>query len=325
MVVACTGFFDGVHRGHRAVLNEVKRIASEKGCKSAVITFWPHPRAVLQQDAVRFRLLNSLEEKQKLILSLGIEDVFILPFDKEFAKQSTEEFFRKYLRVKFGVRTLVVGYDHRVGSDINQTQEEMFAIARKLGINPVRVEKFGEGDIEESLISENVNFRADNLVIKKEKINISSTKIRECIINGDICHANHMLGYRYQLEGVVVEGQRIGRTIGFPTANIKLYEPLKLLPGDGVYAVWVETQGKTYKGITNIGTRPTVSFGNEKTIETHILDFDEDIYGLSLKIEFAGRLRNEQKFASLEELKLQLFKDRESSLDFLPDNGIKLR
>ncbi len=325
MVVACTGFFDGVHRGHRAVLDEVIRIASSKGCKSAVITFWPHPRAVLQQDAVRFRLLNSLEEKQKLLHSIGIDEVHILPFDREFARQTTEEFFRKYLKVKFAVRTLVVGYDHRVGSDLNQTQEEMFAIARNLGINPVRIEKFGEGDIEDSNLKGTRDFRADNLVIAKEKINISSTKIRECLENGKIEHANYMLGYRYQLEGVVVEGQRIGRTLGFPTANIKLYEPLKLLPSDGVYAVWVEAFGKTYRGITNIGTRPTVSFGNEKTIETHILDFDEDIYGLSLKIEFAGRLRNEQKFASLEELKLQLFKDRENSLEYLPEDGIKLR
>ncbi|MDO9680299.1 MAG: bifunctional riboflavin kinase/FMN adenylyltransferase [Bacteroidales bacterium] len=325
MVVACTGFFDGVHRGHRAVLGEVCRIASEKGCKSAVITFWPHPRAVLQQDAVRFRLLNSLEEKQKLMHSLGIDDVFVLPFDKDFAKQSTEEFFRKYLKVKYAVRTLVVGYDHRVGSDVNQTQDQMFEIARKLGINPIRVEQFGSSDIDDTHFKESYNFRADNLVVTKDKNNISSTKIRDCISNGNISQANYMLGYRYGLEGVVVEGQRIGRTIGFPTANIKLYEPLKLLPADGVYAVWVEAQGKTYRGITNIGTRPTVSFGSEKTIETHILDFDEDIYGLSLKIELTGRLRNEQKFPSLDELKIQLFKDRENSLEFLPDNGIKLR
>ncbi len=306
MVVASTGFFDGVHKGHRAVLERARDIARKQGMESAVITFWPHPRAVLQQDAAKFRLLTTLEEKRKLILSLGIDNVHVLEFDKEFAKQSTEQFFVNYLREKFDVTILVVGYDHRVGSDLNQTQEEMFGIARKAGIEPVRIKEFGNGFMGEHTI-------------------ISSTKIRECIVNGKIDIANDMLGYRYGMEGVVVEGQRLGRKLGFPTANMMLYEPLKLLPEDGVYAVWVESLGKTYKGITNIGTRPTVSDVNEKTIETHIIDFDEDIYGLSLKLEFVYRLRDEQKFSSLPELSEQLAKDREKALSLLTDSHVKLR
>ncbi len=306
MVIASTGFFDGVHRGHSAVLERVCSLAKEQGSRAAVITFWPHPRAVLQQDAARFRLLTSLEEKRKLLHSVGIDDVHVLTFDRDFARQTTEQFFRKYLKDLYGVTTLVAGYDHRVGNDLDQTQEQMFEIAKSVGITPVRVEE---------CVSRNNG---------KQTI-ISSTKIRESLLGGSIERANTMLGYRYGLEGVVVEGQRIGRTIGFPTANIMLYEPLKLLPADGVYAVWAESLGKSYRGITNIGTRPTVSNMSEKTIETHILDFEDDIYGLSFKIEFVRRLRNEQKFASLQELKEQLVKDRESAMTILPENFEKLR
>jgi len=267
MVVGSTGFFDGVHKGHQSVINRVCAIAKEQGCKSAVFTFWPHPRAVLQQDAAKFRLLTTLDEKKNLLLNYGIDEVIVLPFDKEFANQTTREFFKNYLLDRYGVSTLVVGYDHRVGCDPAQTQQEMFEIAKELGINAVRVEEVSSDD--------------PNLII-------SSTKVRELLLEGNIKQANLLLGYRYGLEGVVVEGLRIGRTIGFPTANIMLYEPLKVVPGDGVYSVWVDYHNKTYRGITNIGIRPTVGQGNERSIETHILDFDEDIYGLPLKIEFVG-------------------------------------
>ena len=304
MVVAATGFFDGVHRGHRAVLEKISSLAKEQGEASAVITLWPHPRTVLQQDAAKFRLLNSLEEKIALIKSFGIDEVFTLKFDKEFASQSTEEYFREYLIKRLKVKTLVIGYDHRVGSDINQTQEEMMAIARELGINPVRVDEYTEN--ESGLV-------------------ISSTKIREMLLAGDMATANNLLGYRYGVEGVVVEGMKIGRAIGFPTANMRLYEPLKVLPSDGVYAVWVQTSGKTYRGITNIGIRPTVGINNERTIETHILDFDEDIYGLSIKLEFVAKMRDEVTFSSLDDLKAQLHKDRDNSYLYLSDNNITMR
>ncbi len=304
MVVAATGFFDGVHRGHRAVLDTVIGIAAKQGKIPAVVTFWPHPRAVLQQDAAKFRLLTTLEEKKRLLGNLGIGQVHVLPFDKEFAAQTTHQFFQKYLVGMFGVTTLVAGYDHRVGNDLDQTQQQMFEIAKSLGIEPVRVGEF-----------ENT----------KDHVVISSTKIREALCGGDIPFATSMLGYRYGLEGAVVEGRKIGRTMGFPTANIKLYEPLKLLPANGVYAVWVEVQNKIYKGITNIGTRPTVSLGNEKSIETHILGFDEDIYGLPLKLEFVKRLRAEEKFGSLDELKTQLEIDSGSANAILTGQSVKLR
>lgn len=304
MVVAATGFFDGVHRGHRAVLDKICALATSQGDTSAVITLWPHPRTVLQQDAAKFRLLNSIEEKISLLKNYGIEEVHTLPFDKEFASQTTEEYFRNYLIKKFNVRTLVIGYDHRVGKDTNQTQEEMMEIARTLGITPVRVNEYMES--ESGLV-------------------ISSTKIREMLQLGDIESANTLLGYRYGLEGVVVEGMKIGRGIGFPTANMRLYEPLKVLPSDGVYAVWIESSGKVYRGITNIGKRPTVGINNERTIETHILNFDEDIYGLSIKIEFVAKMRDEVAFSSLEELKSQLYKDRENSYLYLHEKKIRMR
>jgi len=304
MVIGSTGFFDGVHKGHLSVIKKVCSLAKEQGCKSLVFTFWPHPRAVLQQDAAKFRLLTTLEEKKNLLLNYGIDEVIVLPFDKEFANLTTREFFKNYLVDKYGVTTLVVGYDHRVGCNLNQTQKEMFEIARELGVNPVRVDEVSSDN--------------QNLII-------SSTKIRECLLRGDIEQANSLLGYRYGLEGVVVEGLRIGRTIGFPTANMRLYEPIKLVPGDGVYSVWVGYHNRTYRGITNIGTRPTIAQGNERSIETHLLDFDEDIYGLTLKIEFVSKMRDEKRFESLEELKTQLHKDRDNSLNYLPTNGIKLR
>jgi len=304
MVVGSIGFFDGVHKGHQSVINRVCTIAKEQGCESSVFTFWPHPRAVLQQDAAKFRILTTLEEKKNLLHNYGIDNVIVLPFDKEFASQTTREFFKTCLVDKFDVKTLIIGYDHRVGNDLNQTQEEMFEIAEELGIKPVRVEEVSSGN---------------------KDLKISSTKIRELLLLGSIELANLFLGYRYGLEGVVVEGKRIGRTIGFPTANIRLYEPLKITPGDGVYSVWVEYNNKTYRGITNIGTRPTIALGNERSIETHILDFDEDIYGLTLKIEFVSKMREEQRFASLDDLKAQLLLDKENSINILPVNGIKLR
>jgi len=294
MVVAATGFFDGVHKGHRKVLSELCRVAADEGKESAVITFWPHPRNVLQQDACNLRLLNSLDEKERLVKDLGVDKFITIPFSREFSKLSTKEFLDIYLKQKYDVSTLIIGYDHRLGSNANQSQNEMMETARSLGINVVRVEEF--------LIDDNI---------------ISSTKVRNLLTVGDITSANDFLGYNYELNGVVVSGQRLGRTIGFPTANMKLYNPLKVVPGNGVYAVWAEVFGKSYMGMCNIGTRPTVADSNERTIETYILNFNEDIYGLDLKIKFVGKIRDEKKFTSLEMLKEQLEKDRVSTFKML--------
>ncbi|MEG0518718.1 MAG: bifunctional riboflavin kinase/FAD synthetase [Bacteroidales bacterium] len=298
MVVAATGFFDGVHKGHKKVLSLLCALARQEGKKSAVISFWPHPRSVLQQQAYNLRLLNSPEEKKDLIKGVGVNKFITIPFNKEFSNLSTERFLVQ-LHDKYDVSTLIIGYDHRFGHDY-VSQQEMISLAQKVGIKIVRVEEFVQNDHI-----------------------ISSTKIRKLLQAGDVAGACDLLGYRYGLRGVVVSGEKVGRTIGFPTANMELYDPLKIIPADGVYSVFAQVLDQVYIGICNIGTRPTVGENKERTIETHILDFEEDIYGLDIKIEFVDKIRNEQKFPSLEMLRSQLLKDKEFAYNLLKDKIVK--
>ena len=295
-MIATTGFFDGVHLGHRLVIERLVSLAHERGDESLVVTFWPHPRAVLQDGARELRLLNSLEEKKELLRNLGVDRVEVLDFTRSFAALTAEQYLRDILRDRFGVTTLLMGYDNRLGSD-RLTADKLRPKASAMEMELIELEPFGQGghrfaDVHPSLT------------------HISSTVIRKSLEEGKVEEAAEMLGYGYALRGVVVAGNRLGRTIGFPTANMKLYEPLKLVPGRGVYVVEAEVLGKKYRGMTNIGLRPTVG-GSSTTIETHILDFDEDIYGLPLRVTFLRRLRNEVHFPSLEALKDQLEKDRE--------------
>nr|ACM90984.1 riboflavin biosynthesis protein RibF [uncultured bacterium URE4] len=287
-MIATTGFFDGVHLGHRLVIERLVSLARERGDESLVVTFWPHPRAVLQDGARELRLLNSLEEKKGLLRNLGVDRVEVLDFTRSFAALTAEQYLRDILRDRFGVTTLLMGYDNRLGSD-RLTAASLKPIASSIGIELVELEPFGMGEHPQT---------------------VAATVIRKSLEEGKVETASEMLGYGYALKGVVVAGNRLGRTIGFPTANMKLYEPLKLVPGRGVYVVEAEVLGKKYRGMTNIGLRPTVG-GSFTTIETHILDFDEDIYGLPLRITFLRRLRDEVHFPSLEALKDQLEKDRE--------------
>lgn len=286
-MIATTGFFDGVHSGHRLVIDRLVSAARERGDKSLVVTFWPHPRAVLQDGARELRLLTTLEEKKSLLLGLGVDQVEVLDFSRRFASLTAEQYLRDILQARFGVTSLLMGYDNRLGSD-RLTAVDLGPITQKLGM--------------ELIVADVRSVPPDP---------ISSTRIRKALEIGDIAAANQMLGYGYALEGVVVAGNRLGRTIGFPTANMKLYEPLKLIPARGVYAVQVSVLGQTYRGMTNIGLRPTVG-GTVPTIETNILDFSEDIYGLPLRITFLRRIRNEVQFPSLEALKAQLVLDRET-------------
>ena len=291
MAVAATGFFDGVHLGHKQVIDQLCAVARERGEESLLVTFWPHPRSVLQQDADRLRLLSTLQEKRERCLSYGVDRFEVLPFDRAFSGLSAGTFIREYLVNRLGVTALVLGYDHRLGHDAFSSTEEMMETVAACGVTPVRVEAFSEG----------------------LDVVISSTQIRRALFAGDVVLAERMLGYRYGLHGVVVAGNRIGRTIGFPTANMQLYEPLKLVPADGVYAVRVRVLGQVWQGVCNIGLRPTVGAGGARTIETHILGFDQEIYGLDLDIEFCARLRDERRFDSLEALKEQLCIDRKKA------------
>ena len=318
VAVVTTGFFDGVHLGHRRVLETVVSSARERGEEAVVVTFWPHPRTVLQQDARDFRLLTSLEEKKALLAAAGIDRTEVLPFTREFASLKADEYLC-LLQQRYGASLIVMGYDNRIGSDKVTAREicSSHAVASRplpavgwappsypaeggqrpgnhisplpvVAVEPCHSERSPKGGVEESPIS--------------------STRIRKALEEGDVEAANGMLGYEYGLHGVVVAGNRMGRTIGFPTANMQLYEPLKLVPQNGVYAVNVEVTGNVFRGMCNIGTRPTVG-GTARTIETHILGFNEDIYGLPLRVRFLRRIRDERKFPSLDALRAQLEQD----------------
>lgn len=286
MVVA-TGFFDGVHLGHRLVLERLVAASRSRGEKSAVVTFWPHPRNVLQDDARNLRLLTSLSEKKELIESLGVDKVEVLPFTRAFSRLTTREYLEEYVKGRLGGTAILIGYDNRIGGDL-LGPDEIERVAREVGLEVFRTDSLGT----------------------PEGVVVSSTKIREALASGDVVSAAGMLGYEYSLLGVVVAGNHLGRKIGFPTANMRLYEPLKLLPGNGVYHVEVESLGRHFKGMCNIGTRPTVNAGTDRTVETNIFGFDEDIYGLDLKVTFLRKIREERRFESLDALKAQLERDR---------------
>ena len=287
MVVA-TGFFDGVHLGHRLVIEQLVEAAAVRGDESMVVTFWPHPRNVLQKEARSLRLLTSLHEKKDLLLDMGVDRVEVMPFTKDFSRMTTREYLRE-LMDRFDAKAVLIGYDNRMGCDADGA-DQVAAVAHDLGLEVIRTQ----------------------MVPSEQGYAVSSTKIRERLEAGDVRAASAMLGYDYTLHGVVVAGNRLGRTIGFPTANMQMYEPLKQVPGNGVYFVKVETLGRNLYGMCNVGCRPTVSSGNHRTIETHIFDFSEDIYGLDIKVTFIEKLRDEVRFESLEALRSQLEKDKET-------------
>ena len=304
MAVVTTGFFDGVHLGHRHVLSALVSAARERGEEAVVVTFWPHPRTVLQQDAREFRLLTSLEEKKALLLAAGVQRVEVLPFTRDFAALTAMQYL-ELLRDRFGATLVIMGYDNRIGSD-KQTASEICA-AQAVASRPLPniVVQCTTQWAPPSYAAEGGHRPAQHTPLRPS---VSSTQIRKALEEGRVEDADGMLGYAYELYGVVVAGNRMGRTIGYPTANMQLYEPLKLVPRNGVYAVEVEVLGQTFRGMTNIGTRPTVG-GTARTIETHILDFNQDIYGLPLRVRFLRRLRDEQKFPSLDALRQQLALD----------------
>jgi riboflavin kinase/FMN adenylyltransferase len=293
--VVTIGTFDGVHLGHREVISELKRISALSGGDSVVFTFDPHPRIVVSPQEDSLRLLSTKEEKISLMEKIGIDHLVIYPFTIEFSKLSYNEFVSTILVGKMKISSLVVGYDHRFGE------------GRKGDFNSLE------------LLSKSLNFKVEQLsqLLVDNKV-VSSSKIRSALEAGDISKANHFLGYYYTLSGKVIEGMRLGRKIGFPTANIVASDRHKLVPADGVYAVLVETGGKVYQGMLNIGIRPTVNYNaNHKSIEVHIFDFDSDIYNSEITLFFIEKIRDEQKFASIDELRLQLIKDRFVSINIL--------
>ena len=294
MVVA-TGFFDGVHVGHRLVIEQLVKAAAARGDESMVITFWPHPRNVLQKEARSLRLLTTLAQKKQILHELGVDRVEVLSFTKDFSAMTMEQYLRHIMK-EYGATAILLGYDNRMGSDAANS-DQVARTAEMLGLEVIRTE----------------------MVPSQQGYAVSSTKIREKLEAGDVRRAAEMLGYDYSMHGVVVAGNKLGRTIGFPTANMQLYEPLKLVPGNGVYFVKVKVLDRELYGMCNIGCRPTVGAGNARTIETNIFGFDEDIYGLDIDITFIARIREERKFDSLTELKAQLELDRNECLAILSE------
>ena len=290
MAVVATGFFDGVHLGHRRVIETLVSSARQRGEEAIVVTFAQHPRAVLQQDARSLRLLTSAEEKEAMLYALGVDRVETLPFDRAFARLTAETYIRDILAARLGATVLVLGYDNRIGSD-RLTPDAITPIAESLGLEVIVVSPV-----------EAVS------AVAPENRPVSSTKIREALERGDVEAANAMLGYAYLLRGVVVGGKQLGRTIGFPTANLRLYDPLKMIPARGVYLTEVKVLGRHHWGMTNVGD----------IIETHIFDFDEDIYGLDLELRFRRYLRPMREMESLEALKTQLAADEADCRESLP-------
>ncbi|MDM8159148.1 bifunctional riboflavin kinase/FAD synthetase [Labilibaculum sp. K2S] len=286
--VVTIGTFDGVHLGHRKVIRRLQELAQKVNGETVIFTFYPHPRLVLNTEDNGLRLINTLEEKKVLLEATGIDHLVVYPFTKEFSKLTYVEFVEKILVKQLGMKYLVVGYDHRFGHNREGKYEDL------------------------KIFADQLNFKIERQdVLNMDAINVSSTKIRNAIADGDIQMANKYLGYRFFIKGDVVNGKKLGHTIGFPTANIDPQESYKLVPKDGVYAVKVDVDDKRYLGMLNIGVRPTVNNQlDNRSIEVHILDFDKDIYYKNITIHFYQRIRNEQLFASLDELKAQLALDK---------------
>jgi riboflavin kinase/FMN adenylyltransferase len=287
--VATIGIFDGVHTGHRFILERLKVQAKKHQGESVVVTLWPHPRIVLNQDIQLFTLLHSREEKLRELEHSGIDHLVIIPFDKTVASLTACEFTQKYLVDRLGIDVLLVGYDNRFGRDRKGDPD---GLARCAEENAFRIEKLPEFHTAHG--------------------RVSSTLIREAILKGDLDTAEAMLGYHYYLSGHIVEGNHIGRKMGFPTANIHPTDPNKLIPLNGVYAIRAELAGRSLGGMLNIGFRPTIdSAAAVKTIEAHLFDISGDFYDEKIVIHFVKRVRNEMKFRGLDELKIQLGKDKD--------------
>ena len=285
------GMFDGGHLGHKYIIDELKKVGSENNLETAILTFWPHPRFVFNPDE-DLKLLNTVEEKKVLMEQYGINNLFLKEFDDEFRNLTGEEFVRQILIGKLNVKYLIIGYDHSFGKN----KSGNFELLQKL--------------------SQELDFEVEQMeAINIHENNISSTKIRNALLAGNIKDANEMLGYSYSVSGTVVHGKKLGRTIGYPTANIKA-DSIKLLPKKGAYIVEVFIKEKQYKGMLSIGTNPTVN-GEKLTVEVYILDFNEDIYDQNITVKFRDFLHEEIKFEGLDQLIEKLDEDKRLTEDFL--------
>lgn len=285
------GTFDGVHLGHKKIIERLTKFSPSENT-SLVLTFFPHPRMVLQGDS-DLKLLNTIEEKAALLEKAGLENLIIHPFDQSFSELTAEEFVKNILVDQFNIGKIIIGHDHRFGKNRSADIHDLMAFGKKYHFD---VEQISAQEIDE--------------------VSISSTKIRNALHDGNIALANEYLGYNYFLTGTIVKGKQLGRTIGFPTANLKIDQNYKLIPQNGVYVVKSSIEGQTVFGMMNIGTNPTVG-GQTQTIETNFLDFEGDLYDKNLTIELLHRIRSEEKFDSLDALKNQLAQDRLTTQNYI--------
>jgi riboflavin kinase/FMN adenylyltransferase len=291
--VLTIGTFDGVHIGHKKIIDQLNEEATKIGGESVLFTFFPHPRMVIFPESHGLKLIQTQEEKLEKLKEMGLQNVIVFPFTFEFSRLTALEFVRDMLVNQLHVKKLVIGYDHQFGKN------------REGSIHFLR-------DVAETYEFEVIEIPAQDIAA----VHVSSTKIREALLSGDIEKANDYLGAPFELIGNVVKGKQLGRTIGFPTANLKLANELKIIPQNGVYAVKVFYQENCFEGMMNIGIRPTIESENDTTIEVHIFDFDQTIYGESLRVELYKKTRDEQKFNGIDALKNQLKSDEISIRTF---------
>lgn len=296
--VVTLGTFDGVHIGHQRILDKLIVSARVLGCESLVLTFFPHPRMVLQQD-VEIKLLNTIEEKSLLLEKIGIDNLVIHPFDAVFSKLTAEEFVKDILVEKFNIKKIIIGHDHRFGRNRTANIDDLI--------------RFGEiyGFEVEQISAQEIN-----------DVSISSTKIRNSLDAGNVSLANQYLGYAYFFSGTVREGKKLGRTIGFPTANIEISQAYKLIPKNGVYIVSSVIEGQMIYGMMNIGVNPTVG-GKTQSVEVHFFDFNQDLYKKMITVVIHEKIRDEQKFVSVEALRKQLEQDKLTSLHYFSNQSLQ--
>jgi len=290
--IVTVGTFDGIHLGHREIISKINELKKQGGFRSVVVTFDPHPQLILKNKSDGIKLLSTTEEKIDTFDKLGIDVLYVLEFTRGLAETHAEEFLEKYLVNGIGLSHLVLGFDHSFGKNREGNFETISSLTSRYGFEVHKVEEF-KGDTS-----------------------INSTTIRKMLLDGEVEHAAKLLGSDYSFEGTVVQGDRRGSTIGFPTANLRVDDAHKLIPKNGVYAVKVDVGGITRNGMMNIGNRPTVSEGNDIFIEVNIFDFDKDIYGSKIRVHARKYLRGERKFGSVDELIAQLKKDKENSINF---------
>jgi len=291
--VVTIGTFDGVHLGHRKIIERVKQLAKDSNGETVILTFFPHPRMIIHPEDQSLKMINTMDEKARLLEQLGVDHLIITPFTRDFSNQTAEEYIRDILVNKIGTKKIVIGYDHRFGKDRQGGLAELQQLAPVYNYEVVEIP---EQDIHD--------------------VAVDSTRIRNALLHDEIDLANEFLGYPFSINGKVNRGDQIGRTIGYPTANILIEETYKLIPGDGIFAVKVWLDDKEHKGMGYIGHRPTIN-GMTRNIEVNIFDFNHDIYSQPIRMEFLHFVRGDIKFTSLEDLSAQLGKDKEAVMALL--------